>query len=221
MTYLEKSQVYEHMAFSQPHVRIASMPGMWERTLTVGSAGKSFSVTGWKLGWTLGCKELIAPVATAHGLAQFCCTTPLQDAVAGGLEEQAQAWESGTTGYFEELNAQLLGKRDMLVDGLRTAGLKPIVPGGAYFMLASAEALLREAEFNADDEAPGVYGEPLLDYKLSRWLLRSRGVVTIPPSVFYSDAYRNEMCSGSAPIIRFCFCKTDGVLLDAISRLQK
>lgn len=127
-------EVYEHMTFDgRTHIPIASLPGMWERTLTISSAGKSFSVTGWKVGWASGPAPLVEAVAFVSQWLTFSGGTPMQHAVAEALERA------------EELIAPLLAsldrRRRRLVEGLHEVGLAPLVPEGTYFVAADVAPL--------------------------------------------------------------------------------
>ena len=117
-------EVYERLVYpGAEHVRIATLPGMWERTLTVGSAGKSFCVTGWRVGWLIGPAALTQPALIAHSRIVFCANAPLQEAVADGL---AQA---ETNRFFEEQARDYIRKRDYMIGVFSDIGLPVTVPG--------------------------------------------------------------------------------------------
>ncbi|MDQ4051953.1 MAG: pyridoxal phosphate-dependent aminotransferase [Actinomycetota bacterium] len=118
-------EVYEHLTFDVEHIPIATLPGMWERTLTLSSAGKSYSFTGWKVGWATGPAELVGAVLAAKQWLTFTSGSPLQPAVAAALDEHPD--------FPRQLAADLQVRRDLLCDGLRAAGLEPAVPDGTYF----------------------------------------------------------------------------------------
>ena len=185
-------EVYEHIAFT-PHVSVASRPGGWERTLTVSSIGKTFSVTGWKVGWAVGPETLITALRRAHQWIPFTVATPLQHASAQVLREAAGGE------YYLELCNTYRRKRDLLLDALQKTPLEPLVPQGGYFVIADASALGFE-----DDVA------------LCRWLPKEIGVAAIPPSAFYSEAHKEQ----AKRLVRFAFCKSDEALLEAGARLQ-
>ncbi len=192
-------EVYEWMVYPDAsHVRIGALPGMWERTVTLGSAGKTFSVTGWKIGWAIAPPHLAHAILMAHQWIPFCVATPLQEAVAVAFE-QAEA-----LGYFRELVAMYQAKRDKLVHALERAGLTPTVPDGSYFVLADTGHL----------DVPVPQGERR-DVAVCRWLTTQVGVAAIPPSAFYSPAHRHLV----ANLARFTFCKTDEALDEAARRL--
>jgi N-succinyldiaminopimelate aminotransferase len=123
-------EVYEHLVFddarsAEGHVPIATLPGMWERTLTLSSAGKSYSFTGWKVGWATGPEPLVQAVLAAKQWLTFTSGSPLQPAVAHALDHEPD--------WPRELARDLQGRRDLLCDGLTAAGLVPRVPEGTYF----------------------------------------------------------------------------------------
>jgi N-succinyldiaminopimelate aminotransferase len=151
-------EVYEHLVFDGQHVPIATLPGMAERTLTISSLGKSFSFTGWKIGWCSGPAELVAAVRTVKQYLTFAGGTPLQHAAAAALRLPPS--------YLRELGASLHARRDRLCDGLAAAGFRPLVPAGTYFV-------------NADvgREAVAFCAE----------LPERCGVVALPTSIFYDD----------------------------------
>jgi aspartate/methionine/tyrosine aminotransferase len=152
-------EVYEEMTYDVVHHRLAALDGMWERTLTLSSLGKTFSLTGWKLGWAIGPPELSAGLRAAHQFLTFTTPTPVQHGAVAAMDAPA--------GFYEEMRAGYRGKRDRLASGLSSAGFLPHVPEGTYFMLAGH---------------PGAVD----DRRFCRELVERAGVATIPPSVFYS-----------------------------------
>jgi N-succinyldiaminopimelate aminotransferase len=155
-------EVYEHMSFETPHRPIATYPGMADRTLTISSGGKTFSFTGWKVGWATGPAHLVRAVLMAKQFLTFVSGAPFQPAVAVGLRLPDD--------YFVGLRDGLRSKRDRLVDGLRASGLTAYVPQGTYFVTADVRPL------GYDD---GV--------TFCRDLPHRVGVVAIPHQVFYDD----------------------------------
>ena len=151
-------EVYEHLVYDGEHIPIATLPGMAERTLTISSVGKSFSFTGWKIGWCSGPAPLVAATRMVKQFLTFAGGTPLQHAAAAALRLPA--------GDVEALRDDLRVKRDQLCSGLEAAGLRPITPAGTYFV-------------NADVGADAV--------EFCRALPERCGVVAIPTSVFYDD----------------------------------
>jgi N-succinyldiaminopimelate aminotransferase len=184
-------EVYEHLVFDDAeHVPPATFPGMRERTVTIGSAGKTFSFTGWKVGWVTGSRELVTAVRTAKQYLTYVSAGPFQYAVAEAL--------SLPDSYFDGFRADLSRKRDLLGDGLRTAGFEVYQPRGTYFITT--------------DITP--FGEKDA-HRFCRALPERCGVVAIPNSVFYDDpdAGRSQ--------VRFAFCKRDDVLHEAAVRLRR
>ncbi len=155
-------EVYEHLVFDGEHIPLATLPGMAERTLTISSAGKSFSFTGWKIGWASGPARLVGAVRSAKQFLSFAGGTPFQHAVAAALTDAER--------HVVPLRAALQAGRDRLCDGLRTAGLEVCVPQGGYFVNADI------APLGADDASAWC-----------RALPERAGVVAIPTSAFYGD----------------------------------
>ena len=156
-------EVYEHIIFDNvPHVSLATLPGMAGRTVTISSAGKTFSMTGWKVGWAIACPELSQALFRVHQFITFCGATPLQEAMATALKVQDD--------YYSELAAFYQSNRDFLVEALEQAGIVPIVPRGTYFVLAEIDGL----GFKDDVE-------------FCRYLASEVGVAAIPPSAFYHN----------------------------------
>jgi len=185
-------EVYEHILFAPArHVRPATLPVLADRTVTVSSGGKSFSLTGWKVGWIIAPPPLRDAVQRAHQFVTFATASPLQAAFAAALRLP--------DAYFQELSALYLSKRERLLAGLAEAGLKAHVPEGSYFIMADITG-----RGFADDIA------------FCRHLVTEVGVAAIPPSVFYSPAHKH-LGQGMA---RFAFCKTEGVLDEAVRRLK-
>ncbi|HET9740236.1 MAG TPA: pyridoxal phosphate-dependent aminotransferase [Solirubrobacteraceae bacterium] len=151
-------EVYEHLVYDGRHVPLATLPDMAERTLTISSIGKTFSATGWKIGWASGPPPLVAAVRGAKQYLSFAGGTPLQHASAAALGMDDD--------FYEQLAAAYRAKRDRICAGLEAAGLEPLSPAGTYFV-------------NARVEGDGA--------AFCRELPERAGVVAIPTSVFYDD----------------------------------
>lgn len=183
-------EVYEHLAFRGPHTPIATLPGAAERTLTISSAGKTFSTTGWKIGWVHGPAPLITAVLTVKQYLTYVNGSPLQPAVAVGLRLD--------DAYFTEAAAALARKHGILGAGLEAAGFTVFAPQGGYFTVADA------TELGGSDAAA-----------FCRALPERSGVVAIPLTAFVSEAHRGDV----AGLVRFAACKRVDVLEEAARRL--
>src|SRR5699024_9267887 len=134
-------EVYEHLTYDGvAHVPIATLPGMAARTLTVSSAGKSFALTGWKIGWVSGPAELVTAVRAVKQFLTYTTGAPFQPAIAVGLDLETSAGPEAT--WLTDQAASLAARRDLLIDGLESAGLVTATPRGAYFVMADAQPLL-------------------------------------------------------------------------------
>ena len=183
-------EVYEHIVFDgQPHIPLITLPGMRDRCLKIGSAGKTFSLTGWKVGYVTAAPDLLAPVTKAHQFLVFTTPPNLQSAVAFGLSKEES--------YFAGLSAEMQAKRDRFAGGLAEIGLDVLPCAGTYFVNVDVGG----TRFDGDDVA------------FCRHITESAGVAAIPASAFYQeDALRT--------VVRFCFAKQDGILDEALARLQ-
>jgi N-succinyldiaminopimelate aminotransferase len=185
-------EVYEHLVFGGArHRSIAALPGMRERTLVVSSAGKTFNVTGWKVGWICGPAPLVTAVRTAKQFLTYVNAGPFQPAVAVGLGLPDE--------YFAHAARDLEYRRDVLVEGLTAAGLPVISPEATYF----ATVDVRPIQPDGDGLA------------FCRTLPERAGVVAIPTGVFYDPAHAHL----GRHLVRFAFCKGDDVLAEAVKRL--
>ncbi len=155
-------EVYEHLVYDTVHIPISTLPGMWERTLTISSAGKTFAFTGWKIGWVTGPAELVTAVRTTKQFLTYTNAAPMQPAIALGL--------AMSDGYFSQLAADLKRKRDLLCAGLTSVGFEVFKPSGTYFVTT--------------DIRPLGYDDGLV---FCRDLPKLAGVVAIPHSVFYDN----------------------------------
>ncbi|MCA9903620.1 MAG: aminotransferase class I/II-fold pyridoxal phosphate-dependent enzyme [Anaerolineae bacterium] len=186
-------EVYEHLTFGEtPHIPMATLPGMFERTVTISSLGKSYSVTGWKIGWVYGHPALVAGVQRAHQYVTFAAHHPAQTAAAYALSQP------GT--YYEDFLTMYTAKRDLMMTALNGSGLKAFTPEGTYFVMADFRDV-----FDGDDVA------------FARYLTTEIGVACIPPSVFYCP----EHAEIGRRFARFAFCKGDDTLRAAGERLAQ
>ena len=184
-------EVYEHLVFDGAHVPLATLPGMRGRTLTISSGGKTFSFTGWKVGWVSGSAPLVAAVRAAKQFLTYTSPAPLQLAVAHGLGFPPKR--------IAGLAAELAAKRELLCGGLARLGYTVYRPSATYFATTDISAV-----------APVLSA---LDFCLG--LPGRCGVVAVPSSVFYDPADPGA----GRNLVRWAFCKRDAVLRDAITRL--
>jgi aspartate/methionine/tyrosine aminotransferase len=183
-------EVYSEITFGGPHLSIATLPGMYERSITVDSMGKTFSVTGWKVGWAVAAPPLTAALRAVHQFVTFTNAAPFQEALADVLPLAAG------DGFYAGLRADYQRRRDLLAGALGGAGLPPLSVDGAYFLLV--------------DLRPLGIGD---DVAFCRRLVTEVGVAAIPTSVFYAEP-------AAAPrFARFCFAKRDETLREAAARL--
>jgi aspartate/methionine/tyrosine aminotransferase len=212
-------EVYEHVVFdeeSEPHISIATLAGMWERTLTLSSSGKTFSCTGWKVGWAVGPPSLVRAVTAVQVWVNFSAPTPNQDAIAQCLELAHEPYEGFTT-YYEYLADKYKRKRALLVQALRDAGMEPVVPAGGFFIMANTSHITFPYETVIQEKTQAMPSDPMpRDWALSRWLTQVVGVTSIPPSAFYSAPNLHL----AKDYLRFAFCKGDDTILEAHRRLK-
>lgn len=209
----------------QGHTHFASLPGMWERTITISSAGKTFSATGWQVGWCIGPKSLISPIHTLLPYIQFCASTVIQEALARSLPRADEPYE-GYASYYQYLKAKYTRKRDLLVQALKDAGFAvpdyERTPGGGFFIFARARKeivdLIPDRYLNSGNAAaPG--GIARQDWALCQWMAEEIGLLCIPSSPFFSLEKAEEGASDS--FIRVAFCKNDETIEAAALALQK
>lgn len=182
-------EVYERLALEGEHMSIAARPGMAERTITISSLGKTFSLTGWKVGWAIAPAGLSAAVRSAHQFLTFAVATPLQHAAAAALGHADDA-------FYADLRSTFRARRDLLVGAVRELGLDAAVPEGGYFVIAE------HAPLGCADDVACV-----------RALIERAGVAAIPPSFFYARSDEGKR------LIRLAFCKREETLREAASRL--
>ncbi|CAH7689957.1 pyridoxal phosphate-dependent transferase [Phakopsora pachyrhizi] len=201
-------EVYDCLTFDEPHVRIATLSdSLWSRTITIGSAGKSFSATGWRIGWSIGPKELLKPLLASITRTAFCAVSPLQEAVASGFEKSTQL------NFFENQRKEYKERRDLFVKYLDMLGLPYTLPDGAYFVLVETSKIKVPEGFEMNE----IVKERPKDWKLCWFIAKTAGVVCIPPSEFYCK----EHVSICENYIRIAFCKDLETLKEAGERLQK
>ncbi|OPG10684.1 aminotransferase [Streptomyces sp. GKU 895] len=188
-------EVYEHLVFDDAeHIPLATFPGMRDRTVTIGSAGKTFSFTGWKVGWVTASPSLVSAVRSAKQFLTYVASGPFQYAVAEAL--------ALPDSYFEAFRADMRAKRDVLASGLAEAGFGVFRTAGTYFITTDIRPLGAELSQGGDG------------FAFCRALPERAGVVAIPNAVFYDHR------EAGAPFVRFAFCKQTGVLEEAVKRLK-
>ena len=193
-TYAICDEVYEHLVYdSRQHIPLMTLPGMRERCLRIGSAGKTFSMTGWKVGYTTGAPPLVTAVGRAHQFLTFTTPPGLQKAVADGLRQD--------DAYFAGLSGDPQKKRDRFAQGLKDIGFGVMQSQGTYFIGVD----FRPLGFNGDD------------VEFCKHITTEAGVAAVPFSAFYRDGIK----SGVDHFARFCYCKQDSLLDTAIERLAK
>ena len=189
-------EVYEHIVYDDVvHTRLATLPGMSERTLTISSLGKTFSVTGWKIGWALGPAPLVRAVNQAHQFITYAVASPLQAAAATAL--------TLPFAFFEQLQTSYQARRDRLMSVLESVGFKVFKPAGSYFIMIDWRGV-----------APASVQD---DLQFAQWLIRDVGVACIPASPFYQESDKQL----GRYFARFAVCKKDETLAHAAERLAR
>ncbi len=189
-------EIYEHIRFDGAHIPIATLPGMRERTVTISGASKTFSVTGWRIGWIVAPAGLTDAIRKVHDFLTVGAPAPLQEGVAAALDGLPPS-------FYDGLTAMYRGKRDLLHSALEDAGFRCLRPEGAYYILADFTGL-----------GPAAAGAPPLDdTAFAVWLSRVVGVTPVPGSSFYREG-------GGRTLVRFVFCKTEEILVEAARRLR-
>ncbi|XP_022316015.2 kynurenine--oxoglutarate transaminase 3-like [Crassostrea virginica] len=190
-------EVYQWLVYGEKrkHIHIASLDGMAERTINIGSAGKTFSVTGWKTGWAVGPSHLMDALQSFHHLTIRGGSSVLQEAVAIALEKEEQLLGSREC-YFYQLSNDMQNRRDRLVKYLQEADLNPVLPGGGYFIVADISKL--DSNINKDESAREAF-----DIKFVKWAIVEKKFTVIPLSIFYSKEHQYL----GEKYIRICFAK--------------
>jgi aminotransferase len=194
--FLFTDEIYEHFLYPRAdgtptqHLSPASLPGLRERTILISGFSKTFSVTGWRVGYLVADAKWIPSIGYFHDLLYVCAPAPFQHACADGVEQLPQS-------FYQALADDHLSKRTVLVQALGAVGLTPYIPDGAYYILASTGSLQGA---NAAEK--------------SRYLLARTGVASVAGSAFF----RNGSPTGES-LLRFCFAKKDADLAEAVRRL--
>ena len=185
-------EIYEHILYDgAEHIPLWTLPGMAERTIAVNSVSKTYSVTGWRIGFIMASAELTASIRKVHDFLTVGASAPLQEACA-----EAFAFPDS---YYQELSDFYRERRDYLLQALTDVGFRCVRPGGAYYIMAEIEP------FGWDD-----------DVAFAIYLASEIGVATVPGSSFYRPGHPD-----AKKFIRFCFCKEMATLEAAVAKLQK
>ena len=188
-------EVYEHIVYEPyHHVYMSSLPGMFDHTITCNSLSKTYSVTGWGLGYLIGPERVIESAKKVHDFLTVGAAAPLQEAAVAGLMLDEQ--------YYKDLQALYTRKRDFFLKGLDEAGLKHNVPAGTYFVMVDIQEFLDQPQFKG-----------WTDMQFCEWLIENIGVAAVPGSSFFREPVNNY--------IRFHFAKGEDVLAEAAKRLAK
>src|SRR5206468_9505552 len=188
-------EIYEHIVYDgEEHIPIATLPGMAERTITISGISKSYSVTGWRIGYAIANPELSVGIRRAHDFITVGAPHPLQEAAVTALELPDS--------YYVTLRESYQARRDLLLGKVKEAGFVAYEPKGAYYILTDAAHFF--SRYGCRD-----------DHEFAMFLIKEIGVATVPGSSFYAHAELGRTK------IRFCFPKTDDMLIEAGRRLQK
>jgi len=208
-------EVYENILYGNAvHERMATINGMWDRTLTISSAGKTFSLTGWKVGWLIGPEPLIRAVMEVNQWVQFSVPTPNQQAVADILVEARRPYR-GHPDFYAHLRAEYARKKEVLCAALVSAGITPLKVEGGIFVMGDTSSLEVPEKYTSKGTA--ACPEMTRDWAFCRWLTIEKGVAAIPPSAFYCKEHK----ALAGNYARFAICKTDETLEESTKRLQR
>ena len=194
-------EIYEYILYDDvQHISIASLEGMRERSVTISGLGKTFSVTGWRIGWAAACEELSGLIRKVHDYLTVCAPAPFQKAGITALSLEAD--------YFEQVIRQYSQAREMILPGLRNAGFKIFVPEGAYYIMA---------DFSGIDWPEKKYHNSLWtkDRTFAEFIARDIGVAVVPGSSFFSEA------DEGSNLVRINFAKKESTLVEAVKRLER
>jgi aspartate/methionine/tyrosine aminotransferase len=176
-----------------------------------------YSATGWKVGWAVGPENLVRAVTSVQQWVNFSAPTPNQDAMALSLEKAREPYKEYPS-YYQFLAADYQRKRDLLANALRSAGMRPIIPLGGFFIMADTTSI---TEFPADkyrnEVTDAMPTNPMpRDWAMSRWMTQEVGVTAIPPSAFY-DTQNIHLAQD---LLRFAYCKGDETIMEAQRRFE-
>lgn len=202
-------EVYEWLVYDDnEHFRAASLPGMWERTITVGSAGKTFNATGFKTGWAIGPEYLITACMGIHQGIVYTCPTPIQIALAKTIEQERVLMNTEHS-YWRSLKTLMTTKRQQMYDMVTKAGFRAIIPDGGYFMILDLS--------DVDFQPPTNNKDLNYDQAFSEWLIKEKGIATIPVTSFFSPGHKKDF----QRFLRLCFIKSEKTLKLAEEKLKE
>lgn len=188
-------EVYEHMVYEpNEHVSVASLPGMWDHTITCNSLSKTYSITGWRLGYIIAPDYVTEALKKVHDFLTITSAAPLQEAAVAGLEMPQS--------YYDELRATYTARRDRFLAGLDAAGIKHNTPQGAYFVLCDIGEFLSHPTFKKKT-----------DMEFCEWMIKNVGVAAVPGSSFFREPVNN--------LIRLHFARGFETLDEATNRMKK
>ncbi|QLG72139.1 hypothetical protein HG535_0C04930 [Zygotorulaspora mrakii] len=201
-------EVYEHLYFTDSFTRVATLsPEIGQLTLSVGSAGKTFAATGWRIGWVISLNpDLLSYVSKAHTRICFASPSPLQEAVANSIDDALKI------GYFEKMRQEYIRKFEILTSVFKQLGLHYTIPEGTYFILVD----FSKVKIPHDYAFPEELKHKAKDFRISNWLINELGVVAIPPTEFYIKEHEKA----AENLLRFAVCKDDEYLEKAVERLK-
>ena len=186
-------EIYEHIVYNVPHIRMADIPGMAERTVTITGVSKTYSATGWRIGWLIAPPEATIAIRKVHDFLTVGAAAPLQEGAAYAL--------GFPDSYYDELCKIYAEKRDLLMPVLQDLGFEVYKPQGAYYLMTDASRLMTETGHKND-----------IDFAM--WMIRAMGVATVPGSSFYKDKQNGKTK------IRFCYCKKPETLNLAVDLMR-
>ncbi len=193
--YIVTDEVYEHLVYAPyQHTYMSALPGMFDRTITCNSLSKTFSITGWRLGYIIGPAEFVEAAKKVHDFLTVGAAAPLQEAATAGLMLGED--------YYRGLLKLYTGKRDRMLEGLDRIGLKHNVPQGTYFIMIDIQEFLDRKEFAA-----------MSDLEFCEWMIREIGVAAVPGSSFFREDINRY--------IRIHFARGEDVLDEALRRMAK
>ncbi|NUO83671.1 aminotransferase class I/II-fold pyridoxal phosphate-dependent enzyme [candidate division KSB1 bacterium] len=187
-------EIYEHILYDNTeHISIASLEGMAERTVTINAISKTYSLTGWRVGWAIAPEQQSSAIRKVHDFLTVGAAAPLQEAAAVALRLPES--------YYQNLAQTYLVKRNRLVEILENAGFRCYVPKGAYYIMTEIAELMKRHNQPNDD-------------RFARWMVKEIGVASVPGSSFYMNP------ADGATQVRFCFCKKEETLVAAEEKLK-